>query len=32
MAIYPITMAGLIPLPKQYSHVNYLTYVFGQDT
>ena len=29
MAIYPLTMAGLVPLPKQCSHVNQLTFVFG---
>ena len=26
MIIYPLTMAGLIPLPKQCSHVNQSTY------
>ena len=28
MAIYPLTMAGLVPLPKQFSHVNQSTHVF----
>ena len=27
MAIYPLTMAGLVPLPKQWSHVNQSTHV-----
>ena len=30
MAIHPLTMAGLVPLPKLFSHVNQSTYVFGQ--
>ena len=30
MAIYPLTMAGLVPLPKRFSHVNQSTYVFGR--
>ena len=28
MAIYPLPMAGLVHLPKQFPHVNQSTYVF----
>ena len=30
MVIYPLTMAGLVPLPKQFSQLNQSTYVFGR--
>ena len=30
MAVYPLTMAGKIPLPKQFPHVNQSIYVFGR--
>ena len=30
MAIYPLTMAGLVPLPKQCSHENQSTHVLGR--
>ena len=29
MMIHPLTIAGLVSLPKQCLHVNQLTYVFG---
>ena len=29
MAIYPLIMAGLVPLQKRFSHVNQSTHVLG---